>query len=112
MTASILLLPPIAFGVFLLVLWTVSRVTSGMKAAGSKVEGKDLPYACGEEFPGLKAEPDYGSFFPFAIFFTLMHVVALMLATLALSPSPSAHLGAGTAYLVAVGLALALLFLG
>lgn len=110
MSASLLLLPPVAFGVFLLVLWGVSRLTSGLAAAGTQAEGKNLPYACGEEFPGEKAEPDYTSFFPFAIFFTLMHVVALMLATMALMSSATLNLGAGIIYLIAVGLSLAILF--
>lgn len=112
MNGSILLLPPIAFGIFLLVIWAISWLTSGLAAAGVEAEGKDLPYACGEEFPGEKATPDYAGFFPFAIFFTLMHVAGLMLATLALAPTAVLHLGVGIVYLLVVGLALAILFLG
>jgi NADH:ubiquinone oxidoreductase subunit 3 (subunit A) len=112
MNRSILLFPPLAFGIYLLVIWTVSRFTSGMAAKHTDAEGKELPYACGEEFPGEKATPDYGSFFPFAIFFTMMHVAGLMLATFALAPSGILPLGAGAAYLVAIGIILAILFLG
>jgi hypothetical protein len=61
---------------------------------------------------GKKATPEYGSFFPFAIFFTLMHVAGLMLATFALAPPGVLNLGAGAAYLVVIGLTLAILFLG
>ena len=112
MVRSILLLPPVTFGIYLLVIWAVSRFTSGMAAKHSDAEGKELPYACGEEFPGEKATPEYGSFFPFAIFFTMMHVAGLMLATFALAPTGALYVGAGAAYLVAIGLILAILFLG
>ena len=112
MIRSILLIPPIAFGIYLLVIWGLSRVTSGLAAKHVYAEGKESPYACGEEFPGEKATPEYGSFFPFAIFFTLMHVAGLMLATFALAPTGVLNLGVGAAYLVAIGLTLAILFLG
>ena len=39
------------------------------------------PYACGEEVTGRMIQPDYGQFFPFAFFFTILHVVALMATT-------------------------------
>lgn len=44
-------------------------------------EGKTEPYACGENISHEKAEPNYKQFFPFAIFFTVLHVAGLMLAT-------------------------------
>ena len=40
------------------------------------------PYACGEDMPEHACiQPDYGQFFPFAFFFTILHVVALMATT-------------------------------
>ncbi len=38
-------------------------------------------YACGEEFDGHMIQPDYSQFFPFAFYFTILHVVALVIAT-------------------------------
>ena len=38
-------------------------------------------YACGEENIDNMIQPDYSQFFPFAFFFTILHVVALMIAT-------------------------------
>jgi NADH:ubiquinone oxidoreductase subunit 3 (subunit A) len=112
MKSSLLVWPPIAFAVYLLLIWTISRLSSGLAAKQSKAAGKDLPYACGEEFAGEKAEPEYGDFFPFAIFFTMMHVAVLMLATLAIAPSLASYLGSGIVYLVVVSLTLAILFVG
>ena len=48
----------------------------GRTGAGAK------PYACGEETPDQKVQPDYSQFFPFAFFFTILHVVALMATTI------------------------------
>jgi NADH:ubiquinone oxidoreductase subunit 3 (subunit A) len=39
------------------------------------------PYSCGEDFEGHLIQPDYSQFFSFALFFTILHVVALMIAT-------------------------------
>lgn len=38
-------------------------------------------YACGENVPTHLMQPDYSQFFPFAFFFTVLHVVTLMIAT-------------------------------
>jgi NADH-quinone oxidoreductase subunit A len=44
-------------------------------------KGKTKAYACGEDVKEHRIRPDYAEFFPFAFFFTLMHVIALMIAT-------------------------------
>jgi NADH-quinone oxidoreductase subunit A len=44
-------------------------------------EGETKSYACGEDVPTNLMQPDYSQFFPFAFFFTVLHVVALMIAT-------------------------------
>ncbi|MCX5656683.1 MAG: hypothetical protein NTZ48_00370, partial [Candidatus Omnitrophica bacterium] len=38
-------------------------------------------YACGEDFKDHLIQPDYSQFFPFAFFFTILHVVALVITT-------------------------------
>lgn len=43
--------------------------------------GSKKPYACGEDMVQQQIQPDYSQFFPFAFFFTMLHVVALMIAT-------------------------------
>jgi len=39
-------------------------------------------YSCGEEFSGHMIQPDYSQFFPFAFYFTVLHVVAMVVATI------------------------------
>ena len=43
--------------------------------------GLTRPYACGEDISDRFMLPDYGQFFPFAFFFTILHVVAMITAT-------------------------------
>ncbi len=82
MTELNLLLPPLAFLVVLgtvVALWAVLgrlRFRTDVRTAG---EGK--AYACGEDLPDHMIQPDYGQFLPFAFFFTVLHVVALVVAT-------------------------------
>ena len=44
-------------------------------------EGEGKSYACGEDVPTNLMQPDYSEFFPFAFFFTLLHVFTLTIAT-------------------------------
>jgi hypothetical protein len=44
------------------------------------VEGKLSTYACGEDIPGKKVQYSY-HLFHFAFFFTVLHVAALVIAT-------------------------------
>lgn len=111
MQNTFLVLPPVAFLVSFLLVWLFSRATAGMAPKGADCEGKEEPYACGEVVNAEKAEPDYRMFFPFAVFFTLLHVAGLVLATWALTMTGGGIVLAG-AYLASVGLILALLFLG
>ncbi len=108
---SLILLPPIAFGIYLLVIWLIFKLTSVMSPGTTCTGAKAKPYACGEEFPSAKVEPDYSRFFPFAIFFTLIHVAGLMIATLALTRYSTGHI-LGVIYLLGVGLALSILLKG
>lgn len=76
-----LLAPPIAFTIVLaatFVLFKLMGRLSYRPQPGNEANPK--PYACGEEGQPI-ARPDYGQVFPFAFFFTILHVVALMTAT-------------------------------
>ncbi len=77
-----LLYPPIAF----LIVWgamTLLELACRRIAApcSPETEGKTKSYACGETPETSRIQPDYSQFFPFAFFFTIMHVVALVVAT-------------------------------
>ncbi len=78
------IIPPVAFIIILVVVWIEYRSLSlfTLGAKWSESPGKRKPYACGEDAYEHRVQPDYRQFFVFAFFFTIMHVVALMTATL------------------------------
>jgi len=93
--SQLILAPPIAFIIFLIVVYLIYK-GGGALALRKKVEGKKLDtYACGEDIPSAKVQHTY-QFFRIAFFFTILHVAALVIATV---PSGSAAL-LGIIYLV------------
>ena len=76
-----LILPPIAFLIVLGVVIFQARMMKKFAAQGKPSEGKNKAYACGEAGCEHHIQPDYKQFFPFAFFFTIMHVVVLIVAT-------------------------------
>lgn len=82
MTDEILLSPPIVliilFSLTTVLFWFSSRYSFRKK---EKSAGAKKAYACGEDFQDHLIQPDYSQFFPFAFFFTILHVVALVIAT-------------------------------
>ena len=78
---NLLLSPPVIFIFVLIIVFSLSRILSKMAFKPKKViNGQTEPYACGENIPTHMIQPDYTQFFPFAFYFTILHVVALMLA--------------------------------
>jgi NADH-quinone oxidoreductase subunit A len=76
------LIPPVAFLVIFTSTLILSGVLSLLSFKGKKSEGTGKAYACGEEDLGHRPRVDYSQFFPFAFFFTILHVTALMVATI------------------------------
>jgi NADH-quinone oxidoreductase subunit A len=101
-----LLLPPVAFVVLLGAVWlqSVGCDSIALKLEGKEPKGRRKPYACGEDVPDHRAQPDYGQFFGFAFFFTLMHVVALVLATVPVGAPGAVALAVFFLLAAAVGL--------
>jgi hypothetical protein len=102
---KILLSPPVAFAVLLAVSILISYFSKFLAAKGTVSAGKEESYACGEDVDLHKVQPDYSQFFPFAFFFTIMHVVVLIVATIPKNISILAGL-----YLLVAILALFILF--
>lgn len=83
--STLLVYPPVAFIVILLVCLLLSALFSRIAFKPKKItEGSKESYACGEDNYNHMAQPDYSNFFPFAFFFTLAHVATLMVATVPL----------------------------
>ncbi|MDR1726999.1 MAG: hypothetical protein LBT74_03575 [Acidobacteriota bacterium] len=105
-----LLLPPIAFLIVFVFVW-LQYVGLKMFSAGEKwkdEEGKRESYACGHDVKDSRVAPDYSQFFSFAFFFTIMHVVALIVTTFPSGDVEALALGVG--YLVSAAVGLFILF--
>lgn len=75
------LFPPIAFGLMLLIVLLLSSFMKKLSFRGPQGPGADKAYSCGEDMAENSYRPEYEQFFPFAFFFTIMHVAVLVLAT-------------------------------
>ena len=82
MTSGLLLTPPLAFIMVLVVTVCLAYILSKLAIRPTNIpNGLTKEYSCGEELPSHMIQPDYSQFFPFAFYFTILHVVALMVAT-------------------------------
>lgn len=77
-----LISPPVAFLIFLIIGFLLYVLGSRLAPKLKKEGGKLATYACGEDLPGVKLQFGYRLFFFIALFFTMMHVAALVIATL------------------------------
>ncbi len=106
--------PPAAFAVILVfvVLLNLVLAAFAFRRPGGAKPSPDLskPYACGEDDQQPQIQPDYSQFFPFAFFFTILHIVALVVTT-AVMDGPGSFILIGF-YLVAVAAAFFIFFKG
>ncbi len=104
---ALLLVPPVTFLVVLGLVVLHARGLSLLAGRGAPPPAADdagqQPYACGEDVPDHRMQPDYAQFFPFAFFFTIMHVVALVVATVPRGSGVAAALAAAFVLSAAVG---------
>lgn len=80
--ATLLFIPPVAFVILFVVIGLLSRLCRrwAWRKTDAGAAAKKA-YSCGEDFSGHLIQPDYSQFFPFAFFFTVLHVVAMVVAT-------------------------------
>ncbi len=106
MDIRILLSPPVAFFVFVLVALGFNALGRLMAGAPVAEPGKSEPYACGEEYHAEKNRFGYAKVWVAALFFTIMPVAAL-----AIAPVPQGvHAYKALRYLAAIAVSIALLF--
>jgi NADH:ubiquinone oxidoreductase subunit 3 (subunit A) len=79
---SALLIPPIAFSLVMLIVMAQSFFMKRLSLKAALGAGATKPYSCGEDMEENRFRPEYGQFFSFAFFFSIMHVVALVVATM------------------------------
>lgn len=102
---TILIAPPIAFLIYLALSLGISAFSKSISAKGTDSPGKTKSYACGEDMPENQGQPEYSQFFKFAFFFTIIHVVVLIVAT-----DPAGISIMSALYLVVTVLSLFMLF--
>ena len=81
MDFKILLSPPIAFLLFMLVGYGLYALGTRMAGAPTPEVGKEEPYACGQEYHAQRFQFGYQKFYIAALFFTVMHVAIMTIAT-------------------------------
>jgi hypothetical protein len=72
---------PVAFILFAAIASLIYLLGKRMAPKLNKAGGKLTTYACGEDIPGVKIQFGYRLFFFIALFFTMMHVAVLVIAT-------------------------------
>lgn len=100
-----LLSPPVAFALYLGLAAILNRVGRLLAGTGTPGEMKSSPYASGEAPSRFPAAPGYRPFFVVALFFAVLHLGVLVLATGGTNP-------AAVAYLLGLMLALLALMMG
>lgn len=78
---NILLSPPVAFLIFIGIGYLFYLFGRLVAPAYTSEPGKEEPYACGEPYTAAKFTFGYNKFYVAAIFFTIMHVAVLTVAT-------------------------------
>jgi len=103
---SWLLWSPVVFLVALAAAALVYRLMGTLSLPSAKTPGggRTKAYACGEDVPEHRVQPDYAQFFPFAFFFTIMHVFALIVATVPGGSLSAAALAVGYTAASVIGL--------
>jgi NADH:ubiquinone oxidoreductase subunit 3 (subunit A) len=104
-----ILTPPIAFIIVLAATVLISGFLSKLSFKAKKGEdASTTSYSCGEEGLTPLIQPDYSQFFPFAFFFTILHVTALIITTIPMETLES--LSIAIIYLAGAMTALFILF--
>jgi NADH-quinone oxidoreductase subunit A len=79
---NLLLSPPIVFSLFMLVGLGIYALGKTIAPPFKKTPLKEEAYACGEDVQNQRAPFSYQDFFRIALFYTIMEVGALIIATI------------------------------
>lgn len=79
---DVLLSPPAAGCVFLVLAYGLYRLGGLLAAGGEEHADKHQPYACGEDLLPPEAQLTYQAFFQLALMFSLLHLATLVISTL------------------------------
>ncbi|MBN2472237.1 MAG: hypothetical protein JXN59_16050 [Anaerolineae bacterium] len=102
MPLEILLTPPLAFGVYLLLAGALNLLGRALAGPGNPNAMKSSTYASGEASPTRLAAPGYRPFFVIALFFAMLHLGILILASGTFAPITAVYLGGLLVALIAL----------
>jgi NADH:ubiquinone oxidoreductase subunit 3 (subunit A) len=74
--------PPIMFIIFMLTGWLLLAGGKKIAAKGEDSPGKHMHYSCGEDLDVPSFSLNYHQFFRLALLFGILHMVALLIATI------------------------------
>jgi NADH:ubiquinone oxidoreductase subunit 3 (subunit A) len=109
MTKQLLLSPPVAVCIFLVLACGLYWLGGLLAAPGEEHPGKHQPYACGEDILPPEAQLSYRAFFQMALMFGVLHLATLMVSTL--PPGGASHRIA-VAYLMGIAVSVLVLTKG
>ncbi|HHV95039.1 MAG TPA: hypothetical protein GXX37_00960 [Clostridiaceae bacterium] len=78
---NLIFAPPIVFVIFVGIFILLSRSIKRYSYNSTGKERESGAYACGQQNVRNYVNPDYTQFFPYAFFYTIMHVLVLVIAT-------------------------------
>ncbi len=90
--ADFLLSPVIALGLYILLVAVLSLGGRLVASPGAAAAGKREKYAGGETHTSETAAPGYRPFFKVALFFAVLHLGVLMIATGGFSPFTAVYI--------------------
>jgi NADH:ubiquinone oxidoreductase subunit 3 (subunit A) len=78
---DLILIPPIAFVIYILLVTALARIGRMLAGPGNASAAKSSTYSSGEAGPTTTAVPGYRPFFLIALFFAILHLSVLVLAS-------------------------------
>jgi NADH:ubiquinone oxidoreductase subunit 3 (subunit A) len=78
---NLMFAPPVVFLMFVVIFLICTKGVSRYSYKNAQRDHGLDAYACGQQNVQGYVNPDYSQFFPFAFFYTIMHVLVLMVAT-------------------------------
>jgi NADH:ubiquinone oxidoreductase subunit 3 (subunit A) len=96
--------PPVAFGLYALLVGILLAASWAVAARGAPSEGKTSTYGSGERAQGGSAAPGYRPFFMVAFFFAILHLGVLIVGSGGFTPVTGVYILGLIFSLVALGL--------
>ena len=98
---NVLASPPVAFVTYLALVWLLWRLGKVLSGPSTPPPEAETRYASGEAPPTRLVSPGYRGYYTVALFFAMLHLGVLVVATGGLTPPVAVYLGVLLATLLA-----------